>query len=493
MSNEILFIIGSIIVLITGILLINIIIRQTRINTNIARKFLHVTAGMLSSIALFVIKNINVLITTSIIILFFLIVLSYFNKNGKYYFKITMGMIYFTLSYIVLLIFYGDVYREIIAISMLIMSFSDSIAAIFGSYLSTSYYNLSGEKKSILGSVTFFISTFFILIIAPVYTQIFYVLTFNLHYNLIIAFILSLQLTLIEGLSSKGTDNIFVPIYSSLFLFFIINPVNTIVIENYLIGMVLSLIVVLLSIKVRFLTISGGVATFLLANTIFGFGGLKWTIPILTFFILSSLLSKIKTRNKESAETYYDKTGVRDYKQVFANGGVAGVFVVLNSINPNELYFLMYVVFLATVCSDTWSTEIGTLFNSNTYNIINLKQVIQGVSGGISFIGTFGGILGAIIIILVSISFTSFSFYFFFLIILISSFLGNITDSVMGATLQAGFNCTVCGKNTERKVHCGKQSNHTKGIIYITNDIVNFCAGLFSVFISIIIYYLIFI
>ncbi len=492
MNNEILFIIGSVAIIIIGILLTNLISSKVKIDFIIARKFLHFTAGILSTISLFIVNELYVLLIISSIILIILILLYYNNKWGKYYLKVSNGMIYFTISFIVLLLVFGKNGKDIIAISMLIMGLSDSVAAISGRYLLTGNFTLNNQKKTIWGSLSFFFTTFCILLVVPLYTQTFFALTFNLGLNLIVAFILALQLTIIEGMSSNGKDNLFVPLYSAIFLFLLVNPINTIIIDRYVIGVILSLIVVAVSIKARFLTFSGGTATFLLANTVYGLGGIKWTIPIFTFFLLSSLLSKIKSLNKEKAEMYYEKTGVRDHKQVLANGGIAGFLVILNSIDPNELFFMMYVVFLATVCSDTWSTEIGTLVKSKTYSIVNFKQVNQGVSGGISLLGTIGGISGAIIIILVSSSFTNFTFNKFFLIILISSFLGNIFDSLVGGILQAEYTCTVCAKNTEKEEHCGKKSIHTKGIKFINNDFVNFVAGFFSISVSLIIYNIVF-
>jgi uncharacterized membrane protein len=79
-----------------------------------------------------------------------------------------------------------------------------------------------------------------------------------------------------------------VPIYSAVFLFLVINPINTINIEQYLLGVFLSFLMVYFSLRLKFLNKSGSIATFLLANSVFGLGSFKWTIPIVTFFVLSS-------------------------------------------------------------------------------------------------------------------------------------------------------------------------------------------------------------
>ena len=51
-------------------------------------------------------------------------------------------------------------------------------------------------------------------------------------------------------------------------------------------------------------------------------------------------------------------------------------------------------------------------------------------------------------------------------------------DSFLGATVQAQFKCSVCGKVTERIIHCNNNTKHTKGINWLNNDLVNLLAGI---------------
>ena len=240
----------------------------------------------------------------------------------------------------------------------------------------------------------------------------------------------------------------------------------------------IALIIALISYYVKFLSKSGSIATFILASLIFSFGGLKWSIPILSFFILSSLLSKVRKKRNDKVETYFEKSGTRDHWQVIANGGLGGILVVLNFIYPDELFYFVYVSSLAAVCADTWATEIGTLYKTKTYNILNFKQVEQGVSGGISVIGTFGGIAGALVISLSASPWVKFNLINYFLFIVLAGIIGSIFDSFLGATIQAQFECRICGKITERIVHCNKNTLRVRGLYWLNNDIVNLLAGL---------------
>lgn len=60
-----------------------------------------------------------------------------------------------------------------------------------------------------------------------------------------------------------------------------------------------------------------------------------------------------------------------------------------------------------------------------------------------------------------------------FIIIILSGFLGSLIDSILGASIQVKYKCEKCKKITERKEHCGKETNYYKGIKWIDNNLVN--------------------
>ena len=190
----------------------------------------------------------------------------------------------------------------------------------------------------------------------------------------------------------------------------------------------------IISLKTKLLNLKGSVATFILAIIIFYFGAIKWTVPILTFFVFSSLLSKIRKKMNPKVDSYFQKTDQRDHIQVMANGGFPGIIILVNQFYTSELFYIAYVSAIAAVCSDTWATEIGTFFNTKTFNIMDFKLVEQGISGGVSLIGFIGAVLGSVVI---SISAFQWINHYELLIILIASgFLGSTFDSVLGSTFQ---------------------------------------------------------
>src|SRR4051812_10173325 len=79
----------------------------------------------------------------------------------------------------------------------------------------------------------------------------------------------------------------------------------------------------------RLLTTSGAIATFVVGFVAFGLGGGKFTVPLLTFFLTSSLLSRAGRRRKAAAGARAVKGATRDWVQVLANGGAATAVVLV--------------------------------------------------------------------------------------------------------------------------------------------------------------------
>jgi uncharacterized protein (TIGR00297 family) len=222
---------------------------------------------------------------------------------------------------------------------------------------------------------------------------------------------------------------------------------------QFLIAALFGIIIAVASYLARFLTLSGSLATFVLAVIIYGIGGWQWTVPILIFFVLSSFLSKYGRSRKEVFEQVFDKSSTRDWGQVLYD------------------FYPLYLGALAAVTADTWGTEIGVLTKGKTISVLTLKSVEPGTSGGISEYGSVGGAIGAAVVAL-----SGYPWYTELrttAIVVVSGVAGSLIDSLLGATLQAQFKCEICGKVTERKTHCGLTTELSRGTRWIGNDVVN--------------------
>jgi len=247
-------------------------------------------------------------------------------------------------------------------------------------------------------------------------------------------------------------------------------------------GFLLSLAIVVFSYYSKSLNLSGAVTTLILGTLIFGVGGWLWSVPILTFFISASALSKTGAAVKQKFKDTFEKSGTRDYGQVLANGGLGGLLVMLAVLHPQNarLYFYAYILSFAAANADTWATELGVLLKGKPILITTFKRVEPGVSGGISFYGSFAALLGSFFIVLATVLFQPMPIDTLITLGLLG-FAASFIDSLLGAAVQAQYRCNLCHKYTEKKIHCGRPAKKIKGLSWMTNDLVNFISILFAV------------
>jgi len=451
----------------------------------LARKIFHVIAGVSTAYSIKLINDKNILIVFgigAIVVTALLLIFDVF-KSIRQTRKQSWGSFYLSVSYVIVVLLLFPNYKEIIFIVLLIFAIADSTAAITGSLFAKWFYKLTSDEKSVIGSSLFFISSASLIFLYHSYflpvnsTPILFSTFLN---SIILSLTIALILTATEAISSKGTDNLFVPLFGAVLLYVFWNTAQAELVGQFVLGVFLSALIAFLSIRFKFLTPNGSVATFILASFIFGLGGWKWAIPIITFFILSSFLSKVRKKENAKIDTYFEKTGTRDYLQVLANGGLGGLLVVYNQIFPNEVNYYIYLASLSAVCADTWATEIGTLRKRVTYNVLTFKKIEQGMSGGISWIGTLGALLGSFVIALSGLFWIDLHFVSYILLIVLAGLFGSFFDSILGATIQAQGKCNVCEKITEKNIHCGVSTTHYRGLKWLNNDAVNFLAGISS-------------
>ncbi|HXX63137.1 MAG TPA: DUF92 domain-containing protein [Bacteroidota bacterium] len=232
-----------------------------------------------------------------------------------------------------------------------------------------------------------------------------------------------------------------------------------------------------LSYAARMLSASGAIAQFVLGAMLFGLGGWQWTIPMLAFFLTSSMLSRLSSVRKAEAADLFSKGEIRDASQVAANGGLSGVLILGSTVYPHPAWFIAYLSSVAAAAADTWATEVGALSTKDPVLLLSMKPVPPGTSGGVSVLGTFAALAGAAVVLISGLwwiepALAARSAY----LVITSGLTGTTIDSVLGGTLQSQFRCRSCGKLTEKGTHCGGQTEHIRGIPWIQNDLVNlFC------------------
>lgn len=246
----------------------------------------------------------------------------------------------------------------------------------------------------------------------------------------------------------------------------------------------------------KMLTLRGATAAFFLGFVTFGLGGLEWALVLLTFFFTSSLLSLLFRKRKRAAEKMYAKGGRRDASQVLANGGLAGIAVIMHTLFPGSILpWLVFCAALAAANADTWATELGVLNRRPPILITNGKTVEAGTSGAVSLAGTLAALAGSALIGLLcwqlvpSGALIPFGFW----MVALSGLIGSLVDSILGATLQAIYYCPICRKETEKHPRhgCGSETTLLRGKPWINNEVVNVVCTLSASLITFLLYLII--
>ncbi|HWH03897.1 MAG TPA: DUF92 domain-containing protein [Gemmatimonadales bacterium] len=163
---------------------------------------------------------------------------------------------------------------------------------------------------------------------------------------------------------------------------------------------------------------AGGVVAAVAVGCATGWGlGWRGVVLLFAFFISGSLLTRLAGGSG----------GQRNYRQVLANGGVAALAGLLGS-------WPIAAGALAAATADTWATEIGSFSPHPPRLITTWRPVAKGTDGGVTLLGTAGGISGAL--------FLAGSAALLFapsLAVVWAGVAGMFVDSALGATVQGKF------------------------------------------------------
>lgn len=257
-----------------------------------------------------------------------------------------------------------------------------------------------------------------------------------------------------------------------------------------IIAQVFSLLVGIFSFYKKSISISGLVALLIISSLFIWLNQVALLFIVFFMFASSSILSKVKKEAKKELEKVVSKTGPRDYIQALANLGTATFCMLAFVIFKEEYWIVGLLGSVATANADSWASEIGGISKKTPVLITTFKTIKKGISGGITLLGTIGGILGSIILSLFGVwILTIFDFVFMqkiWLIIVISSITGIIgffLDSYVGVWFQALYK-NKKGEETENP----QQAVLIKGFSWCTNDMVNFITTFLGGIIGVLLY-----
>jgi uncharacterized protein (TIGR00297 family) len=260
-------------------------------------------------------------------------------------------------------------------------------------------------------------------------------------------------------------------------------------------GIVLSTAIGGLAYWRRSLSPSGWLGAVIVGSLTFGFGGWSWGLTLIAFFVTSSLLSHYKESLKErKAAEKFAKGGRRDLWQTMANGGLGAACAVAYVLAGRPVALLAaFAGLMATVTADTWATELGVLSPHKPRLITTGREVTPGTSGGVSVIGTSATAVGALLIgvifylLLIAEGAPAAATLWVIPASLVGGVLGSLSDSLMGATVQAIFQYPD-GRETERRVaRDGRPNAFLRGWPWLNNDMVNLISSVFGALVAVVI------
>jgi uncharacterized protein (TIGR00297 family) len=266
-------------------------------------------------------------------------------------------------------------------------------------------------------------------------------------------------------------------------------------------GFVISAAIGWVAYKRGALSTSGVIGAILTGTVIFGCGGWTWGLLLITFFILSSLLSKYKEATKEALAEKFAKGSRRDLAQALANGGAGTLIAIVYWLTHESILWFAFVGAMATVNADTWATELGVLSKHPPRLITSGKRVEVGTSGGVSLQGTLATLAGGAVIGLAGALFLyveslirytphmllhplSCLVYPGNCILLpflaaLAGLIGSLCDSLLGATVQAIYYSSSREKETEKVIDPdGTPNTLLRGWRWLNNDWVNFISSI---------------
>lgn len=256
-------------------------------------------------------------------------------------------------------------------------------------------------------------------------------------------------------------------------------------------GAMASLPLALIAYRRHSLSLSGFIAFIVVGIILYGFGGWSWYAGFLLFFISASLWTIYKHKEKKYLDTIAEKTGPRDMWQAAANVGISLVWSIIYAFAPSSLVVAGFLGALAAANADTWASELGSLSKVAPRMITTLKPAEPGRSGAVSVLGTIAGVVGSVSIALIgglflhlegdidlTVSFVS--------AVALGGTIGFLMDSLLGATVQARYFCTIRNIYTEQTSYSGVPTQLVYGIRWINNDWVNLLCTITGALVSII-------
>ena len=201
----------------------------------------------------------------------------------------SLGDIYYLVAALMLFFIAHD-QPVLYFISMLTLTISDALAAVLGTTYQKTTYTVENHSKSLEGSTVFFLSTFLIVHIPLLLMQ-----KVDPLHSILVAVQVALVVTCLEAVCINGFDNVIIPLATYFLIYKLLPAAPEKVAVQIILQLVLFSLTYFISVRFKFLSVSGALVGQLFLIAAFALGGPNWLVlPLLCLGIFTSVWFFIK-------------------------------------------------------------------------------------------------------------------------------------------------------------------------------------------------------
>ena len=247
----------------------------------------------------------------------------------------------------------------------------------------------------------------------------------------------------VESAPIKLDDNLTVPLATAGFIFCAWLTARTALDSNLpylrvrvILAVATNLVFALMALRLKSASRSGAALGFVLGSLVYLAWGWKSFLILFAFFLLASAATRLGYAQKLARGVAEHRGGARSWREALANLGPGAFFAVLVITTHNQSAFLTALVAsFAEAASDTVSSEIGQWLAADAYLITSFRRVRAGENGAVSLVGSAAGLLAAVAVVALAFSLGLLSAGGAG-IALLAAATGNLTDSLLGASIE---------------------------------------------------------
>jgi len=181
---------------------------------------------------------------------------------------------------------------------------------------------------------------------------------------------------------------------------------------------------------------SGTLSGILIGICLFLGGSWVGLFLMLVFFVLGTLASSWKKKQKQQMNLAQESGGKRSAKHAFSNAGIAALMGLLAWRFPESKWIFLSGLAgcFSSALGDTLSSELGNLYGRRFFDLQTFGTGRRGEDGVISLEGSLLGWTGSLLIGLVAA--WGWNQPSLWIIVGLAGIIGNLSDSLLGAFLQ---------------------------------------------------------